>query len=168
MRKKKSKLPPLLYFYYHGDLHKKLHIDRGNDLITAWNYPEHKVAKYQYSDVRKNGGKAFTTTQVCEMINRSRDRIFAHMASGNVRPPQKTYGLEPGQSSYAYYWSEDDIMDLHSFFRTVHIGHPRKDGQINTRDLPTASELRAMIRQGTVLYVKVGDEFVPTWQAENF
>lgn len=166
----KQKMPPLRYFFYHGELQKKIHINRGEDLLTAWNYPQHKVEKHVYSDVRRNGERAWSTMQVCKMVRRSRRMILMDaIAAGNIERPQITYSYEGGNQDYAYYWSEKDIMGLHDYLKTIHIGRPRHDGRINTRDLPSAAELRAMIRQGTVLYVQTDSgEFVPTWQAEKF
>lgn len=167
--KKKRRQKPLTYFFYNGDLHKKVHINRSKDVITAWNYPKGKVAKYVYSDVRKNGEMAFTSKQVGEMVDRTPANIALQISRGNVRTPQHTYGLDENRNFFKYMWCEKDIMDLHAYLSTVHIGRPRKDGEISTRRLPSATELRAMIRQGTVLYVKNEDgEFVPTWQAEKF
>lgn len=167
MKRKKPKTPPLRYFFYRGDLHKKIHISRPNDLIVAWNYPKGKAERYVYTDVRRNGAQAFSTRQVEKMVNRSRTTIKTAISEGMIPAPQRTYGLDAERNGYAYYWSEKDIMGLHDYLKTVHHGRPRKDGLVTPRDLPTASELRAMIRQGTVFYVKQGDEFVPTWRAEN-
>ncbi len=164
---KKPKIPPLRYFFYHGKLHKKIHINRGADIITAWNYPDGVLEKYIYSDVRKNGEQAFSMSQVVKMINRKHSTLRQAIYAGNIRTPQTTYGIDENRNNYAYYWSEKDIMELHAYLKTVHKGHPRKDGRITPLKLPTVAELRAMIRQGTVFYVKVGDEFVPTWHAEN-
>lgn len=166
--KKRTKSVPLRYFFYHGDLHKKIHIHKGDDIIVAWNYPQHKAMKHSYSDVRKNGERAFSTSDVCKMIRRGKDAVFKAIWEGNIQRPQITYNYNGMGEEHAFYWSEKDIMGLHDYLRTVHIGRPRKDGGITTGKLPSAAELRAMIRQGTVLYVKTDSgEFVPTWQAEK-
>lgn len=166
-KQKRPKTQPLRYFFYRGDLHKKIHIHRPNDTITAWNYPKGKLEQYVYSDVRRNGERAWSTRQVEEFVNRSQRTIKSLIANGDIRKPQSTYGLDENRNEYAYYWSEKDIMDLHAHLSNVHIGRPRKDGRVTPKDMPTASELRAMIRQGTVLYVKQGDKFVPTWRADT-
>lgn len=165
-RRKKPRTKPLRYFFYRGDLHKKIHINRPSDVITAWNYPKGALRQYVYSDVRRTGEQAFSTRQVEQMINRSQTTIKTILRDGMIPLPQRTYGLDAERNGYAYYWSEKDIMGLHDYLKTVHRGRPRKDGLVTPSDLPTASELRAMIRQGTVFYVKQGDEFVPTWRAE--
>ena len=162
------KTKPLRYFFYRGDLHKKIHINRAADVITAWNYPKGKMEKYVYTDVKKNDEKAFSSKQVAEMVNRKWVTISRAIEAGNIPVPQHTYSLDENRNMYAYYWREEDVMGLHAFLKTVHIGRPRKDGMVTPSELPTASELRAMMRHGTVFYAKVGDEFVPTWQAEKF
>lgn len=165
----KKKAKPLRYFFYKGDLCKKIHIHRANDVIIAWNYPKGKAEPYVYSDVRRNGEQAFSTKQVLELLNRrKRDIVFNAIRDGMIKAPTRTYGLDEDRNGYAYYWSEEEIMDFHAYLSTIHRGRPRKDGRINTGNLPSVAELRAKMRQGTVFYVKVGDEFVPTWQAEKF
>lgn len=167
--KKKKRMPRLLYFFYRGDLHKKVRINRPKDIITAWNYPKGKLEVYQYSDVRKNGSKAFSTREVCQLVNRGRTSVEMAIVNGMVPQPQMTYSIDENRNPYAYYWSEDDIMGLHDYFSSVHFGRPRKDGGTTPKEMPTAAELRAMMRQGTVLYVQNDEgEFIPTWQAEKF
>lgn len=162
------KQKPLRYFYYRGNLCKKIHISRADDLIIAWNYPAGKAEQYIYSDVRRNGEQAFRTRDVEKMLRRSHDIFTKAFVAGQVTAPQRTYGLDENRNEYAYYWSEQDIMNMHEYLKTVHIGRPRLDGRITPGNLPSTAELRSMIRQGTVFYVKVGDKFVPTWQAEQF
>jgi hypothetical protein len=70
---------------------------------------------------------------------------------------------------YQHIWSEKDIMGILDFLSTVHRGRPRKDGEITPGYLPTPRELRAMIHEeGTTLYVKHGDQFIPSWRAKEF
>lgn len=157
------------YFFFNGDLHKRLHINRGADLLSAWNFPKGKMVKYSYSQIKREGERAWTTRQVTEMLNRKWDSIFNAVNRGDVERPQHSYNLESKHKA-GYYWSEKDIMNLHSYFTSIHFGRPRNDGRVTpAKSLPTAAELRAMIRQGTVLYIKTeSGEFVPTWKAENF
>lgn len=166
---KKPKKKPLRYFYYRGNLCKKIRLNRSIDVIVAWNYPEGRTERYVYSDVRKNGEHAFKTSEVMKMLNRvDRAPIMKAIKDGEIKGPQHTYGLDENRNLYAYYWSEEAIMEAHEFLLGIHRGRPRKDGHVTRNDMPTVAELRAMIRQGTVFYVKVGDDFVPTWQAEKF
>lgn len=165
--RKKSK--PLNYFYLNGLLHKKLHINRGADTITAWCYPEHRRVAYTYSDVMRNKETAFTMTQVAQMVNRRKLTIERAILRGDIAEPQYTYGLNEAKKKFQYMWRESDIMDLHAYLSTVHVGRPRHDGLVTPKRLPTARELRAAIRHNQVMYVKTEDgEFIPSWQAENF
>lgn len=160
--------PRIRYFFLNGKLHKKLHIDRGKDVITAWSYPEEKRVGYTYSDVIRRHEKAWTTKEVAAMIGRGRITIEKAVVLGNVERPQHTYGLE-SKKIFQYMWSEQDIMNLHDYLSTVHRGRPRKDGLVSPQAMPTKRELRAMVRQNQILYVKDADgEFRPTWQAEQF
>jgi hypothetical protein len=163
------KKKPLRYFFYKGELHKKIHINRGADIITAWSYPRGHTVRHSYSDVRRNGEKAFSTREVEGFVKRSRRTVKGAIEKGMIAAPQRTYGIDENRNGYAYYWSEQDIMNLHDYLVTVHIGRPRNDGMITTGNLPSKAELRAAIRQGTVFYVQTeSGEFVPTWKAEKF
>lgn len=164
--RKKSR--PLKYFYLNGNLHKKLHINRATDTITTWCYPLHKRVAYTYSDVLLNKQPAFSTRQVAEMLNCTRLTMERAIIAGNIEPPQMTYGLNENKNAYAYYFSEKDVIAVHAFFSTVHRGRPRKDGLVTPRRMPTVRELRAMMRDEEILYVKQGDTFLPTWRAEQF
>lgn len=161
-----EKKKPLRYFFLNGDLHRKIHINRSADSIRAWNYPKARLMTYVYSDVKKMGERAFTTREVSEMIGRDVRTIEVAILAGNIREPQSTYGLDENRNKYKYMWNEKAIMELHAYFLTVHKGRPRKDGLVTPMAMPTAKELRAMIRQDVILYVKQGDKFIPTWKAE--
>lgn len=167
-QQKKTPAKPLRYFFFHGDLHKKIYTDRGSDLITCWNYPKGKVMQYVYSDVLKNGGQAFTTKQVMKMLRRGRTTIEMGIVEGKIPSPQMQYSMEK-RHGHAWYWSEDGVMAAHEYLKTVHIGRPRKDGLINSGNLPSAREVRAMMNHGTVFYVQdESGNFVPTWDANRF
>lgn len=174
----RKKPRPLNYFYLDGQmeplgptvplLHKKLHISRATDTIVAWCYPLHKRVAYTYSDVRQRKQNAFSTMQVAGMLHRSRVTIERAIINGDIRAPQKTYGLNERKNGFAYYWCERDVLDAHAFFSTVHRGRPRKDGLITPGFMPSVRELRAVMRDEEILYVRQGDRFLPTWRAEQF
>lgn len=164
-RKKKR---PLRYFYLNDKLHKSLHINRGTDVITTWCYPDHKRVAYTYSDVLRRKKTAFTTTQVCKMIMRHRVTLERAIVRGDIKQPQFIYSLQGEHSKFKYMWREQDVMAVHAYYSTVHRGRVRKDGLITPQKLPTPRELRAMMRDDEILYIKQGDKMVPTWQAEDF
>ena len=154
------------YFYLNGLLHKKLHINRGADEITAWCYPTERRVTYPYQDTRRHMEPAFTTTEVATMLNRRRLGLERAILNGDIEPPQHTYNLVT-RNKFKYMWHEDDILEAHRFFSSVHWGRPRNDGLVTPKKMPTVRELRAMIRNREILYIKVGDEFRPTWDAPD-
>lgn len=157
----------LRYFYLNGKLHKTLHINRGLDIMTAWCYPDHERVQYVYTDVRKNYGRAWTTRQVMVLLNRSRERIEIALNNEEIPRPQHTYNLT-SKKKYQYLWSDEDVKNAHNYFASLHHGRPRLDGGITPWAIPSARELRAHLRNETVLYVKTEDGFIPTWEAEQF
>ena len=136
--------------------------------MMTWCYPLKKRVTYGYSAARRMMEKAFTTNEVAKMLNHTRHNLEMQIVRGNIEPPQFTYGLNENMRKFKYMWDEKHIMDAHAYYLTVHIGRTRKDGLITPKKMPTARELRAIIRQEEVLYVKDGDEFKPTWRAHDF
>lgn len=164
--RRKSK--PVRYFYLNGKLHKKLHINRPADEITAWCYPDHVRVTYPYQMTRRRMQPAFSTAEVQKLLNRGRLALERAMLRGDIEYPQHTYTLDEKRRKFKYMWSEDDIIAAHAYFSTVHRGRPRKDGLVTPQALPTVRELRAMIHDREILYVKDGDKFRPTWEAPDF
>lgn len=162
-----TKRPNLRYFFLEDELHKKLSINLGKDTISAWNYPRGQRYVYNYSTVLRRHEPAFTTKQVCEFVNRTQRTIDQCIRDGMIRMPQYTYGLDENRKKYKYMWREKDIMELHAYLASLHIGRPRKDGEITNNSLPTPRELRALINDEAILYVKQGDTFVPSWKAKE-
>lgn len=164
---KKQKLKPLNYFFFQDELHKKIHIQRSADLITAFRYSDGQMVKLIYSDVRSNGRQAWSTADVGRMIKRHPLSIKMAIKRGDVKAPQMTYSIDENRNPFKYMWSEAQIMDLHDYFASVHIGRPRKDGMItNARGLPNRKELRAMLRSQPIMgYQDEDGKFIPTWDA---
>lgn len=167
----------LKYFYLEGVmddkvqplLHRSLHINRSSDTIITWCYPLGKRVTYTYSEVKKHRAPAFSTTQSAKMLNRVPAILERAIMYGDIEAPQFTYGLDENRNKYKHMWSEQNIMEMHALLSTRHRGRPRKDGVIVPAAMPSVRELRAMIRQETILYVKNDQgEFVPTWLAQNF
>lgn len=166
---KRKRYRPLRYLFLNGELHRVLHINRPEDIITLWSYPSAKRVGYTYSDVKRRMEKAFTMSEVAAMIGRHKMTLQRAIDAGDIETPQYTYGLEdPERKIFQYMWHEKDIMALHAVLSTRHNGPPRKDGLITPQKLVTARELRAMIRHNRIFYVKTDDGFVPTWEAEQF
>jgi len=163
--KRAVKRPRLLYFFLNDQLHKKLLIDRGNDLLTAWNYSTGRIVKYNYTDTLHHHAKAFTTVQVCTLLNRGRVAIERAIIRGDIEEPPYTYGINEDRRKYKYMWREEDVLAAHKYFTSIGRGRPRKDGLVTSGyDLPTPRELRALMRDEEILYVKQGDQFIPTFR----
>ena len=159
------KTPPLNLFFLNGKLHKKLRIVRPADTIETWCYPEHRRVAYAYSSVRKEYKPAFKTKEVAEMLMKSTQTLENAIAAGGIEEPSVMYSLTEHKRKWGWRWSEEDIMATHAYFLNVHRGRPRNDGKITPQNMPTAAELRAMIRQEQIFYVKTEDGFRPTWRA---
>lgn len=153
------------YFFLGGTLHKHIHINRPSDLITAWNFGEHKRTAYSWSETRKRMRPAYRTGAVVEMLNRSRVTLENAILRGDIREPAKPYTLDKERRPGMFRWSEELVMEARDYFSTVHHGYPRKDGLITPKAIPTRAELRAMMEQGVVTYVKTSTgEFIPTFK----
>ena len=165
----RTKRTDLKYFFLNGDLHRKLAINRGKDLLSTWNYPKAKKVSYNYTDALKRYEKAFKTAEVSKMLSRSRIALELAIRDGMIERPQFTYGIDENRNFYQYMWTERQIMDALDYFSGVHRGRPRHDGEITaSSDLPTPREVRAMIHEeGETLYIKVGDKFIPSWRAKE-
>jgi hypothetical protein len=158
-----------LYFFLNEELHHQIRTHRGKDLLVAWNYPKRQKVTLNYTDVKRRKKKAFTTKEVTQLIGRNRISVQRTIDRGHIAPPQYSYSLETGRKK-EYWWSEADIMGLLDYFANLSIGRPRKDGQLihTYEDLPTPRELRALINDEDVMYVRRGEDFVPTWRAQDF
>jgi hypothetical protein len=155
----------LRYFYLNGKLHKVLRRSRAQDLIVAWDYQQGKRVAFSLTDVNKNKQHAYPISQVVKIIGKHEDTIKKHLYAGNLRYPQQVYSLNGNKTPGKYYWSEDDIRDMHDFFKNVHRGRPRNDGTITPGNMPSRAEVEATMRQENILYVKNDDgTFVPVWK----
>jgi len=153
------------YFYVNSDLHRVLRIIRPSDLVEAWNYRLGKRVGYVWSTTRKQMETAFTMQQVSTMIGRHRVQIENYILAGDIKTPQRAYTLDGEKKPGKYLFSESDVLDLHDYLLTVHIGRPRKDGKITPGKMPTKAELRAMMKHELVTYVKNSEnEFTPIWK----
>lgn len=159
----------LKYFYLEGMLHKSLYVNRSADTIHTWCYPLGKRVTYTYSDVRRKRQPAFNMTQVGKMLGKTRKTLEWAILDGKITPPQHVYTIDEKRHKVKYMWSEENILEAHAYFLTVHVGRPRKDGLIKPAPMPTARELRAMIHQEEIFYVMNDKgEFVPTWKAADY
>jgi hypothetical protein len=161
----------LRYFFLNDELHKKLHINRSSDLLTAWSYAQGKRVGYSWADAKRNMQNAYTVKETAELLNRHRNRILEYVEKGYIKPPQYTYNPLVGDDQadirkiFKYMFSEDDVMAIRDFLSTMHRGRPRKDGLVTPKNVPTRAELKAKMKNEVVLYQKTEDgEFIPVWK----
>jgi hypothetical protein len=148
----------LFYFFLNGKIHKVLKASRAKDEIIAWSYPDKKRVMYSYSQVEKNMEKAYSIIEAGKILNRHRVTIEEYILQGKIKRPQKVYPISNPDSTWSRYMlSESDILDIHQFI--IDAGH--------IRDLPSRSELQALLKHNLILYTKTVDgSFVPVWKAE--
>lgn len=165
MVKKRKTVEKFLYFYLDDKLYKSLHRNRAEDLIIAWDYEQGKRVALALSQVSKHKKNAYSVPQAAKLLNRSPDTIKRHWRAGDIKKPQQAYSLDGQKAPNRYFFSEDDMRELQEFFKTVHRGRPRKDGNVTPGDIPSIAELEALMRNEKVLYAKndAGD-FVPVWK----
>jgi len=168
-KKRDNSASRLRYFYLNGRLHKVLRRSRAEDLLIAWDYQSGKRVAYSLADVNKNKQHAYPISEVVKIIGKHEDTIKLHIYRGSLKAPQQSYSLNGNKTPGKYYWSEDDIRDMHDFFKTVHRGRPRSDGKITIGDMPSRAEIEAMMKQENILYVKNNEgEFIPVWKAPEW
>jgi hypothetical protein len=168
-KKRDNSASRLRYFYLNGRLHKVLRRSRAEDLLIAWDYQSGKRVAYSLADVNKNKQHAYPISEVVKIIGKHEDTIKLHIYRGSLKAPQQAYSLNGNKTPGKYYWSEDDVRDMHDFFKTVHRGRPRSDGKITVGDMPSRAEIEAMMKQENILYVKNNEgEFIPVWKAPEW
>jgi hypothetical protein len=164
-KKRRNTSARLRYFYLNEKLHKVLRRSRAEDLIVAWDYQLGKRVAYSLTDVNRNKQHAYSISEVVKILGKHEDTIKFHLYRGDIRFPQQIYSLNGNKTPGKYFWSEDDIREMHDFFKTVHRGRPRKDGGITPGNMPSRAEVEAMMKQEELLYVKNSEgEFVPVWK----
>ena len=165
IKKRRDTATRLRYFYLNWKLHKLLSRSRAEDLVIAWDYELGKRVAYSLTDVNKNKQHAYPIREVEKIIGRHHDTITKHMRAGDIKFPQRVYSLNGNNTPGRYMWSEDDVREMHDFFKTVHQGRPRLDGGITPADMPSRAEIEAIMKQENILYIKNNDgEFVPVWK----
>jgi hypothetical protein len=157
-----------LYFYIDGKLHRTIRADRAQDLIRAWRYEDNRTVMFVFSDLKRSMQQAFDTSEVCRLLNRTKENIFLHLRRGAINPPYKIGVQENGFGHYK--WSEDDVLALHEHYLTVGSGRPRKDGILSSATrLPTRLELVAMMKQQKMYYVMDDNgNFVPVFESPDW
>ena len=147
-----------VYFFLNGKVHKVLRLSRAKDEVVAWSYVDKKRVMYSYAQVDKNMERAYTVLEAGKLLGRHRVTIEEYILQGKIKQPQKVYPISNPESTWSKYMlSESDILDIHQFILD----------QGYLRDLPSRTELKALLKHNMILYTKTVDgSFVPVWKAE--
>ena len=147
-----------LYFFLNNKLHKVIRLSRAKDELIAWCYPDKKRLLYSYIDTQKNMENAYTIKQVGQIIGRHKVTIEEYILQGKIKEPQKVYPISnPDSAWFKFMFSESNILELHDYI--LEAGY--------TKDLPSKSELRALLKHNMILYTKSSEgNFIPVWKAE--
>lgn len=160
------KRSPKVFFALDNRVHKKIFINRAKDVIHAWDFEREVIATYSYTMWLKKRQPIFRTGEVAWMLSRSRHAVKKAVWEGAIPAPVK--GNYPIETQAQYLWKESDIMNLLDYFGSRHFGRPRRDGLVRPlKGLPSPREVKAMIHDDSIMYVKQGDKFVPTWRAKD-
>lgn len=168
-RKRRRPNRRIRYFYLNDRLYKVLRVIRAEDFVEAWDYADEKSVGFIWSDVKKRMERAMPMSEVSALIGRHRVQIENYILDGMIKAPQKTYSLDANKNPGKYMFSEKDVLALHDYLLTVHVGRPRKDGRITPRSMPSKPELRAAMKHNIVTYVKTGEnEYSPAWKEPDW
>jgi hypothetical protein len=146
------------YFHKNGKVHKVISSSRAKDILVAWRYEDSKRVMYPYSEAKKSMGNAYSIKQVGEILNKHRVTIQDYILEGKIITPQKIcpIGKSPEDGWYKYLFSEKDILDLHAYI--LESGH--------SKNVPSKTELLALLKHNFILYTRTDSGFVPVWKAE--
>ena len=101
---------------------------------------------------------AYTTKQVAQILNKHKITIEDYIWEGKVATPARIYSIGNPEGNWSkFMFREKDILDIHEFI--LEVGH--------SSELPSRSELQALLKNNLILYTKTEDgKFVPVWKAE--
>lgn len=141
-------------------------MNKANDKATLWNYEKKQREVHSLAVVSQLYEQAYSLKDIGELLNRSprtlRDRL------DEFPKPYRIYSMIH-QKEYGRRWDADQVMEIREVLAHTHFGRPRLDGEAFPLPVPTRTELRAMLNQEAVVYVKNKDgEFIPTWKAHQF
>lgn len=160
------------YFFLDDVLYRTVRENRVEDMSTCWNYVENKYEKFVLSDLKQRMKMAYDTADVSKLLNRKPAVLLNHIGKGMINPPIKIHQkgrTTQGKPFGTYKWRDADIFAMHEYMISAGHGRPRKDGTMGPpARLPSRRELRAMMNQQTMFYMKgPNGEMIPVWQARD-
>lgn len=157
-KKRKGTRKKFLYFFLNNKIHKVIKLSRARDELIAWCYPDKKRVLYSYSEVKKYKENAYTIKEVGKLLNKHKVTIEDYILDGKIKIPQRIYPIGNPSSRWSKFMlSESDILDLHQYI--LDVGY--------TKNIPSRTELVALLKQNIILYTKTDTGFVPVWRAEE-
>jgi hypothetical protein len=154
------------YVILNKKLYKVLSKTKSTDRAVLWNFEEKTREVHSYLAVAKYGEKAYSPYEIGQLLNRSKYTIKAHWHE--FPEPYRIYAFTSGEP-VGRRWDSDGVMEIRDVLASKHYGHPRNDGEIIPMAIPSRTELRAMLNQEAVYYVKAEDgSVIPTWKAHDF
>ena len=157
-RKRRVKQKSLQYSFLNDKVHKVLKASRSKDELVAWCYPDKKRVLYSYSQVKKNMEKAYSILEVSEILNKHRVTIQDYIIEGKVLTPHIIYPIsrQDNYTWFRYMFSHKNIYDIHEHI--LESGH--------SKNVPSKTELQAILKNNIILYTKTDSGFVPVWKAD--
>jgi len=156
-KKRTTARKKFLYFFLNNKIHKVIKLSKAKDELIAWCYPDKKRVMYSYSQVQKYKENAYSVKQVGQLLNKHKVTIEEYILNGKIKTPQRVYPISNHISKWSkFMFSESDILDLHQYI--IDVGY--------TKDIPSRSELLALLKHDIILYTKTDSGFVPVWKAD--
>jgi hypothetical protein len=157
-------------FFLNKNLVRVVHSNRASNIVYLYNYAQDKDQSMLLSDFRKHRKRAFTIGNTIKIFRKSRIQ-FERLIKAQLIPPPTgaTLNGERKWQKMSYY-SEDDLFNIREGMCNIHVGRPRKDGQITIgKNVPTEKDLRSLIGDAIMLYTQTKDgEFIPVWAEETW
>lgn len=154
------------YVILNKKLYKVITKTKATDRAVLWNFEEKKREVHSYVAVAQTGEKAYSLYDLGQFFDRSPYTLRNRLRE--FPEPYHIYSFTDGKP-HGKRWDADQVMEIREVLANTHHGRPRSDGEIIPRDIPSRQELRAMLNQEAVYYVKTKEgKLVPTWKAHDF
>jgi hypothetical protein len=160
------------FFYLNGHLHRILKRNRAADLVQCIDYIDEKVKTYVYSEVLKRGRRAYTIREVCDLVGLHRDSLTKYMRDGSITKPQREKVIDKYSHALGregrYFFSEEQVIEIHLFFATRPQGRPSKNGFKENNVRMPLDQFIQKLHTGRTLYIRNDDgQFIPIWQDDT-
>jgi hypothetical protein len=153
-------------FFLNGNLHRLIHQNRSQNVLSAFDFVDGKVKTYPFSEVELNKVSAFKISEAAKILGRSQESIRRYCTALDLKL-QREYAIHNGRPG-THFISEPQLIKIREYAASLHRGRPRNDGRVTNSSTPTREELKSMIQSNRMLYVKENEEFVPVWRARQW